>query len=173
MRAGMDGCLGVGRQTVAVEASSPAHATTAHQLRQATHQAAIPRQSLRRGRPKSISPQGSGFQTWKQAQVPVMNQFIPPNTLAWLPRPTRLPLSPFCDPSQDQHSTLQVKVSSDTRAHVWRSPRSSWVSAMLYAIDAALIWLQPFVFSTSRLCSVGPRVSPHRRSRVESLAIAG
>ena len=43
----------------------------------------FPRQSRRRGRQKSISPQGSVLQQWKQAQVPVLNQFTPTNTLAW------------------------------------------------------------------------------------------
>ena len=46
----------------------------------------LPRQSLRRGRQKSIFPQGSGFQKWKQAQVAVLNEFAPSNTLAWFAR---------------------------------------------------------------------------------------
>ena len=43
----------------------------------------LPRQNPRRGRQKSISPHDSGFQNGKQAQVPVLNDFTPPNTLAW------------------------------------------------------------------------------------------
>ena len=46
-------------------------------------QSPLPNQSLRRGRQEPISPQGSGFHKWKQAQVPVLNEFTPPNTLAW------------------------------------------------------------------------------------------
>jgi hypothetical protein len=42
-----------------------------------------PRQSLRKGRQKSISPQGSGFEKWKQARVPIVNGSTPSNTLAW------------------------------------------------------------------------------------------
>ena len=42
----------------------------------------FPRQSLRRGRHKSIFPQGSGFQKWKQAQVPALQNVSPSNTLA-------------------------------------------------------------------------------------------
>ena len=45
-----------------------------------------PRQSLRNGRQKSISPQGRGFQKWKQAQEPVLNEFATSNTLAWKAR---------------------------------------------------------------------------------------
>ena len=33
---------------------------------------------------KSIGHQGSGFQTWKQAQVPVLNEFPPSYSLAWI-----------------------------------------------------------------------------------------
>ena len=42
-----------------------------------------PRQSLRKGRHKSISPQGSGFQKWKQTQVSVLHEFTPSNTRSW------------------------------------------------------------------------------------------
>jgi len=42
-----------------------------------------PRQGLRKGRQKSIFPQGSDFQKWKQAQVPVLNEFTPCNSLVW------------------------------------------------------------------------------------------
>ena len=46
-----------------------------------------PRQSLRRGRQTSISSQGSGFQKWKEAQVPVLHEFTASNTPAWLALP--------------------------------------------------------------------------------------
>ena len=43
----------------------------------------VPRQSLRRGRQKSISPQGSGFQTSTAQRVAPLDEFTPSNTLAW------------------------------------------------------------------------------------------
>ena len=42
-----------------------------------------PRQSLGRGRQKSIPPQGSGFQKWRPCAVTVLNEFTRSNTLAW------------------------------------------------------------------------------------------
>ena len=38
---------------------------------------------LRRGRQKSISPQGSGFQKWRARISAFLNEFTPSNTLAW------------------------------------------------------------------------------------------
>jgi len=43
-----------------------------------------PRQSLRRGRQKTISPHGSGFQKSNLSPETVLNDFTPSNTLAWL-----------------------------------------------------------------------------------------
>ena len=45
--------------------------------------AEVPRQSLRRGRQKSISPQGSGFQKWRPSPETVLNEFTRSSTLAW------------------------------------------------------------------------------------------
>ena len=42
-----------------------------------------PRQSLRRGRHKSISPEASGFQKWRAPMLALMNKFTPSNTLSW------------------------------------------------------------------------------------------
>ena len=44
---------------------------------------ALPRQSLRRGRQKSISTQGSGFQKWRSCPDTLLNEFTCSNTLAW------------------------------------------------------------------------------------------
>ena len=51
----------------------------------------VPHRSLRRGRQKSISSQGSGFQKLRPAPAPALNEFTPSNTLAWLnfPLPCR------------------------------------------------------------------------------------
>ena len=44
---------------------------------------AVPDQSLRRGRQKSISPQGSGFRKRRAPILALLNEFTPSNTLAW------------------------------------------------------------------------------------------
>ena len=51
--------------------------------RQALRCFGVPHQSLRKGRQKSFFLQDSGFQEWKQVQVPVLNEFTPSNTLVW------------------------------------------------------------------------------------------
>ena len=43
----------------------------------------MPRQSLRRGRQKSFSPQGSCFQKWKACPDTLLNDFTTSDTLAW------------------------------------------------------------------------------------------
>ena len=44
---------------------------------------ALPRQSLRRGRQKSIFPQDSGFQKWRSPSEALLNEYTPLETLAW------------------------------------------------------------------------------------------
>ena len=42
-----------------------------------------PRQRLKRGRQKSISPQGSGFQEWRSSPDTLWNEFTLSSTLSW------------------------------------------------------------------------------------------
>ena len=44
---------------------------------------AVPRQSLGRGRQKSIFPQDNGFQKWRSHPDAVLNEFTPSNKVAW------------------------------------------------------------------------------------------
>ena len=46
----------------------------------------FPRQSLRRGRQKSIPPQGSVFQKWRSCPDTLLNEFTRSNTLMWFNR---------------------------------------------------------------------------------------
>ena len=46
-------------------------------------QICVPRQSLRRGFQKSISPQDSGFQKERAPILALLNEITPSNTLAW------------------------------------------------------------------------------------------
>ena len=50
----------------------------------------LPRKSLEGGCPKSIPPQGSGFQKWRSPLDAFLNEFTPSNTLAWYAEPWTL-----------------------------------------------------------------------------------
>ena len=67
----------------------------------------LPRQSLRKGRQKSIFPQGSAFQRWKQAQGPVLNEFTPIHRGRSCRRPLS-PLLPHLDAMQGSRDRVMV-----------------------------------------------------------------